>query len=502
VAVFGETRTLVSQMQVALFCRIDRMSHGIISSRCVVDKYVGTWSPPPLAYKGDIMSQAHKRTLGFWSCWALAVGGTIGSAVFMMPALLVSYGGLGLLSMAAVAVGALFIAMMLANLSRRVTATGGPYAYAKAAFGDFGGFLIAWGYWIALWTACVAIAIAFTGYVGALIPAVGESPLLTVVAGLALIWTLVGVNIAGVRESGIFSLVTTVLKLIPLVIIGVIGLFFVDIETLPPMNPGTQNSAYVFASAFGLIFWMFVGIEAATVPSEDVKNPEKTIPKALIAGTLTVGAVYLLVTFAVMGMIPAEELSTSASPLADAGVRIAGSWAGTAVSIGALVSIVGAFNVTLLTAGQTAMAASRDHVFPKIFERMTKRDTPGMSYVIVGILSTAMLFMNQSQSLVGAYKFVLLIATLTTIIPYAFCSMAGLLLGLHDKTVSKGRRRREAIVSIVAFAICMWVIASSGQEAVYWTFLLLMAGIPVYVAVTRNNKIESIDRTAGGVRPS
>jgi APA family basic amino acid/polyamine antiporter len=426
----------------------------------------------------------------------LVVGGAIGSAIFMMPALLVSYGGLGLVSLAAAAVGALFIAMMLANLSRRVTTTGGPYAYARAGFGDFGGFLVAWGFWIALWTACVAIAIAFTGYLGALIPAVGQSPVLTVVAGLALIWSIVGVNIAGVREAGIFSLVTTVLKLIPLVIIGSIGLFFVDTEILPPLNPGTTNSAYLFASAFALTFWMFVGIEAVTVPSEDVKNPEETIPKALITGTLTIAAVYLLVTFAVMGMLPADQLSDSASPLADAGVRMAGSWAGTAVSIGALVSIVGAFNVTLLAAGQTAMAAARDRVFPRIFERMTKRDTPGISIVIVGLLSSAMLIMNQTQSLVGAYTFVLLIATLTTIIPYAFCSMAGLLLGLHDKATSKGRRRREAIISIVAFAICMWVIASSGEEAVYWTFLLLMAGVPVYVAVTRNNKIELDGQTA------
>jgi APA family basic amino acid/polyamine antiporter len=442
------------------------------------------------------MSQAHKRTLGFWNCWALVVGGAIGSAIFMIPALLVSYGGLGLVSLAAAAVGALFIAMMLANLSRRVTTAGGPYAYARAGFGDFGGFLIAWGYWIALWTACVAITIAFTGYLGALIPAVGDSPVLTVGAGLALIWSLVGVNIAGVREAGIFSLVTTVLKLIPLAIIGSIGLFFVDTEILPPLNPGTANSAYLFASAFAITFWMFVGIEAVTVPSEDVENPEETIPKALITGTLTVAAVYLLVTFAVMGMLPADQLSDSASPLADAGVRMAGSWAGTAVSIGALVSIVGAFNVTLLAAGQTAMAAARDRVFPRIFERMTKRDTPGISIVIVGLLSSAMLIMNQTQTLVGAYTFVLLIATLTTIIPYAFCSMAGLLLGLHDKATSKGRRRREAIISIVAFVICMWVIASSGEEAVYWTFLLLMAGVPVYVAVTRNNKIELDGQTA------
>jgi len=304
-----------------------------------------------------------------------------------------------------------------------------------------------------------------------LIPVIGASPLLMIGSGLFLIWTLVWLNIAGVRESGIFSLATTILKLIPLIIIGSIGLFFVDTETLPPMNPGTTNSAYLFASAFALTFWTFVGIEAATVPAEDVIDPEKTIPRALIVGTLTIAAVYLLVAFAVMGMIPAGRLAESGSPLADAGIHMAGSWGGIAVSIGALISMIGAFNVTLLAASQTAMAAARDRVFPRIFEQMTRHNTPGLS--------------------VGAYTFVLLIATLTTVVPYAFASMAGLLLGIHDKNTSPARRRREAIVSVVAFLICMWVIASSGEDAAYWTLLLLMAGVPVYVAVTRNKKIEA-----------
>jgi APA family basic amino acid/polyamine antiporter len=436
------------------------------------------------------MSNEQSRTLGFWRCWALVVGGAIGSAIFMMPAVLVSYGGLGLLSWAAAAGGALFVAMMLANLSRHVTRAGGPYAYTHAAFGDFGGFLVAWGYWISLWTACAGITIAFTGYLGAMFAVIGESPVLTISCGLLLIWTLVAINVAGVRESGIVSLITTILKLIPLVIIASVGLLFVESDTLPPMNPGTGNSVYLFASAFALTFWTFVGIEAVTVPSEDVINPEKTIPRALISGTLTIAVVYLLVAFAVMGMIPASELADSGSPLADAGQRMAGNWGSAIISIGALVSMIGAFNVTLLAAGQAAMAASRDHVFPRIFSRMTQQRTPGASFVISGALASGLLVMSQTKGLVGAYTFVILIATLTAVIPYAFSSMAGLLLGLHDDAITPARRTREAVTSIVAFLVCMWVIASSGEEAVYWTLLLLMAGIPVYVALTRNFRIE------------
>jgi APA family basic amino acid/polyamine antiporter len=437
---------------------------------------------------------ATTRTLGPWRCWALVVGGTIGSAVFMMPAILVPFGGIGLVSLAAAALGALSVAMMLGNLSRRVTTTGGPYAYARAGFGDFGGFLIAWGYWISQWTACAGLAIAFTAYIGGLIPAIGASTWLSIGTGLALTWSFVAVNIAGVRESGIVGLVTTILKILPLLVIGTVGLSFVNIDHLPAMNPSAGSPVYVFATAFALTFWNFVGIETAAVPAEDVVNPAKTISRALITGTLTVALVNLLVAFAVMGMIAPAQLAASVSPLADAGRHMAGFWGGMIVSIGALVSIAGALNMAILCAGQTAMAAARDRIFPAVFESVTASQTPGTSYVIVGVLTSALVIMSQTRGLIAGYKFVILISTLTAVIPYAFAAMAALVLDVHDNNISRGRRLREALTAIVAFLICMWVIAAGGEESVYWVFLLLMAGIPVYVFVTRNRSVEDLAR--------
>ena len=437
------------------------------------------------------MTESRSRSLGPWRSWALVVGGTIGSYAFMMPAVLARFGGLGLVSLAAAALGALFIALMFGNLSKRVTVSGGPYAYARAGFGDFGGFLIAWGYWISLWTACAAMAIGFISYAGVLIPAIGRSPGLAIGTGLALTWSVVAINVAGVRESGIVGLITTILKLLPLIAIGTVGLFFVDMDKLPPMNPGSGSPAYVFASAFALTFWAFVGIEAVTVPSEDVVSPEKTVRRALLLGMLTITAIYLLINFATMGMIPAAELAASESPLADVGRLMAGSWGSTAVSVGALISIAGAFNITVLLAGQTAMAASRDQVFPALFARLTKRNTPGAAYVIAGLLVSAMIIMSQSEGLVAGYTFVSLVSTLTAVIPYGFSALAALILDVHDCNISRGQRVREAVTAIIAFFVSMWVIASSGQESVYWVFLLLMSGIPVYVIVTRNKALNT-----------
>jgi basic amino acid/polyamine antiporter, APA family len=422
-----------------------------------------------------------ERALGPWRSWALVVGSTIGSAIFLMPAVLAPYGGLGLASWAVAGLGALFVALMFASLSRRVTAVGGPYAYARAGFGDFAGFLIAWGYWITCWSACAAIAIAFTSYLGVLIPAVAASPVLSAGIGLILIWSLVVINILGVKEAGVVGLVTTMLKLIPLLFIGIIGLFFVQRSILPPLNPGTGSSLGLFASSFALTFWTFVGFEVVTVPAEDVADQQNTIPRALVTGIMTVTVVYLLVALAVNGIVPNAELKVSASPLADAGRRIAGNLAGTLVAVGAMVSTLGCINCTVLACGQTAMAAGRDGVFPARFQRLSRYRTPGFSLVVAGVLMSALLLLNYSKGLVGAYTFIILIATLTSVVPYAFCAMASLVL-------APPRRLRESAVAVVSFLVCMWVIASATYETVYWTFLLLIAGLPIYVVVTRRSR--------------
>jgi APA family basic amino acid/polyamine antiporter len=304
-----------------------------------------------------------------------------------------------------------------------------------------------------------------------------------------LIWGLVGINARGVKEAGVAGLITTVLKLLPLVALGTVGLYFLEGSTLPPMNPGTGNPLRLFASSFALTFWTFAGLEVITVPAEDVVDARKTIPRALIFGTLTATVVYLLVGFVVMGTVPAAQLQASASPLADAGARIAGPWGALVISLGALVSTLGCLNCTLLAAGQTAMAAGRDGVFPHWFQRLNRRRTPGFSLVTAGVLASVLLLLNFSKGLVGAYTFIILLSTLTTVVPYAFCAMAGLVLARQADDGSRKQRLREALLSVGAFVVSIWVMASAGQETVYWGFLLLMAGLPVFVVVTRDRNV-------------
>jgi APA family basic amino acid/polyamine antiporter len=426
-----------------------------------------------------------RPSLGFWRSWSLVVGGAIGSAVFMMPAVMAPYGGLGLLSLVAATLGAVCIAMTLGALARRVTVSGGMYAYTQAAFGDFAAFLVAWTTWISMWVSCAAIAIGFVAYLGALFPAIGSSSLLGALSGLALIWVLVGINIAGVRESGIFSLLTTFLKLTPLVLIVIIGLWSMELDNLPKMHPGEGSALVVFASVFALSFWNFVGIEAATIPAEDTVNPSRTISRALLVGTLTVGAVYVLVSFVAMGVVPAGVLESSNSPLTDVGTRLFGAFGAGLVIAGALVSTAGCLSVGILEGGQTSMAAGREHVFPDFFARKSKWHTPWLSYLLLGVLASVLLLLNFFRGLVAAYQFVILLATLTIVIPYAFSALACLVLRTDHPSGSGAKSSHEAVVAVIAFGVCIWVAAASSVEVVYWTFLLLMVGLPVYVAVAR-----------------
>ena len=194
-----------------------------------------------------------KREMGVWTATAMVVGNMIGSGVFLLPAALAGvalvYGSSILLAWAITGVGAMLLAGVFATMGRTYPKMGGPYAYARRAFGDFVGFQTAWGYWIAVWAGNAAIATAFVGYLAVFWPEVGTSNALGAIIAVGLIWLVTAINVLGVRESGRVQLVTTILKFVPLAVIGVIGLFFIDGDNLTPFAPhGTWSAISAAAS--------------------------------------------------------------------------------------------------------------------------------------------------------------------------------------------------------------------------------------------------------------
>ena len=414
------------------------------------------------------------------------MGNMIGSGIFLLPASLAPFGGISIVGWLISAGGSLLLAQVFCSLARRAPMAGGPYAYTRQAFGDLAGFLMAWGYWISVLAAVAAIAVAFISYLTIFFPALATHPAQAALAALATIWLLTAVNAMGIRSAGVVQLITTILKILPLVALALFGWARFDSAHFVPFNPSGQSAFSAATATVSLTLWAFLGLESATIPASNVFDPARTIPRATLFGTGLTALLYIATTVVVMGILAPASLASSTAPFADAARTLAGSWAGYAVGIGAVVSCFGALNGWILVQGQIPLALAADGLFPQVFARVSANGTPVIGLVVSSVLVTLLVAANYTRSLVQLFTFSILLSTLSCLVPYLFSSLAEwTLLRQESAGSSKARKVGPVLVAILAFLYSFWAIAGSGQEAVYWGFLLLMAGVPVFVWVRR-----------------
>jgi APA family basic amino acid/polyamine antiporter len=420
------------------------------------------------------------KQIGLWTSTSLVMGNMIASALFMLPATLGIYGGISIIGWLISGAGAMCLALVFGWLSKiNPQATGGPYAYSRDGLGPFAAFLVAWGYWISVWCTNAAIAVAFVSYLSAFIPALDHNPALAVITGLSAIWLLTYINTRGVKAAGIVQVITTLLKLAPLVVITIAGLIFLKSDNFFPFNISTQSDISAITSVTTLTLFAFLGLECATIPSESVKNPETTISKATIIGTLLTTFIYIASTVAVMGLIPPAALHASSAPFADAAASVFGESGRYLVAGGAVISTFGALNGWILIQGQMPFAAARDRLFPKLFAIENKNRAPVAGLIVSSVLVSIMMSMNFSRSLADTYKFIILLSTLTSLVAFLFSTVSYVILENRLHGITKHNSTRYG-VALLAFAYSMWAVIGSGEETVYWGFILLMLGLPFY----------------------
>ena len=404
----------------------------------------------------------------------------IGSGLFMLPATLALYGGISLVGWIVSGLGAMSLALVYGWLSKlRPQTTGGPYAYTYVGMGDFAAFLVAWGYWISVCCANAAIAVAFVSYLSAFIPALAADTSLAVASGLAAIWLLTWVNTLGIRQAGAVQVLTTILKVVPLLLVTVGGLFYLNTGHFVPFNLSNESSLGAIASTTTLTLFAFLGLECATIPSENIENPEKTVARATVIGTHFTTALYILSTVAVMGIVSPEHLRNSAAPFSDAAASIWGESARYVVAAGAVISTFGALNGWILVQGQMPFAAARDKLFPRLFAKENKKGVPAFGIVVSSVLVSLLMGMNFSKNLADTYKYMILLSTLTILVPYVFSMASYAIIATKDKAPDATTWFRLS-VAFIGFVFSMWAIIGSGQEVVYWGFLMLIAGVPFY----------------------
>lgn len=432
-----------------------------------------------------------KNKLGLWTSTSLVVGNMIGAGVFLMPATLAMYGGISLVGWVFSAIGAFLLAKVFSNLSVLMPqADGGPYAYSRKGFGDFAGFLVAWGYWISIWCTNAAIVVSLISALSTFFPVLTTNSFIAVSTGLGIIWLLTWVNSLGIVTSGRVQLVTTVLKIIPLIAVAIGGLFFINFKNFMPFNTsGTSNFAAITATAT-FTFFAFLGLESATIPSGSVANPQKTIPRATMLGTLAATIIYILSSISIMGMIPAKNLQHSVTPFADAAVIMWGSNARYLVSAGVAIAAFGALNGWILIQGQIPFAIAKDKLFPAVFAKQNKKGVPVWGIVISSVLISILMMMNYTKGLAAQFKFLILLTTTTVLVPYLFSTAAYIVIRLQHKYLKTATGWVGAIIiATLSFLFSLWAIAGSGYEAVYWGFILLLSGVPFYVWILWKNKI-------------
>ena len=423
-----------------------------------------------------------RKALGFWSATSLVAGNMIGSGIFLLPASLATFGGISIIGWVFSAIGSIFLALVFAGLARQIRGSGGPYLYTQAGFGDAPGFLVAWGYWISIIATNAAIAIALVSYLSAFWPRVASQALLSTGVTLIFVWSLVIINVRGVRLAGRVQLATTILKILPLIAVGIFGLFSLEPSYFQPFNLSNQSDFSALTATASLTMWAFLGMESANIPAAEVENATRTVPRAAVAGTCIAALVYIPGTVAVMGLISPEELVQSNAPFAEAAATLWGPWGYNLIGLGAIVSCFGALNGWTLCLGQIPMAAAKDKLFPRVFAKKSKYGTPAKGLVISSVLVSLLVLMNASESLVNQFTFVILLATLAALLPYLLCALARIFIAARSH---QSLSTLEISVCILAAIFSIWAITGTGLETIFWGSILFTAGLPIYVWVIR-----------------
>jgi APA family basic amino acid/polyamine antiporter len=419
-----------------------------------------------------------QRKLGFWMCTALVVGNTIGIGIFLLPSSLAPYGFNATIGWLVTVVGCVALARVFARLAREMPNADGPYGYIRTTLGDIPAFLSIWCYWVSLWITNAAIATGVVGYLGAVFPAVAK--LQPALVALGLLWTFVAINLFGVRTGGRVQVVTTALKLLPMVAVALLGawLLLTQPTAYTQHIPTTPVSLSAVLTASTIALFAMLGLESATVPAARVKDPARTIPRATIAGTVLTAAIYLIVSTVPMMLIPQGELATTSAPFATVMDRFAAAGAGRWLALFVVISGLGALNGWTLLVGELTRTMAENGVMPSPLARNNRRGAPATALLVTGVLGSAMVLMSYSRSLVDGFTFLTKVVTAANLPLYLCCSLALAVLWARRGNAAA---RNLLWIAVPGTVYAIFAFIGLGHEPFVLGLVLAAAGLPLYL---------------------
>lgn len=416
------------------------------------------------------------QKIGFWSVLAIVIGSQIGTGILILPTNLAPFGLLSITSWVFAITGIVSIAMVFAILCNHFPQTGGPHIYIEQIFGKNAAFFIGWTYWVISWVSSTVVVIEAVGY---LLPLVGaQSQFACFVLELFILLMIAVLNLRGVQAAGAMELILVILKVLPLLIIPACALFYFDKnnfvidESVKNVNIFTNIGKIVL-----LITWGFVGIECATTAAGSVKNPRKTIPRAVIIGTLVVAVLYFTNILAIMGLINGHDLMHSRSPYVDATRYMFGGRWHLLMSVISAIVCIGTLNAWTLVSGQIALGLATGGFLPKIFAKQNKNGAPAFAIIISIIGNVILLILTIDKTMVQQVTTVINFSTVAFLFVYFACA-----IGLLKSSLTSNLRHNIGIIfiAILATLFSCWVIYETPIKTVIIASLFSISGIPVY----------------------
>jgi APA family basic amino acid/polyamine antiporter len=416
------------------------------------------------------------QKLGFWSVFGLVTGSQIGTGVLILPASLTPFGVFSLVGWIISSCGAIILALVFSTLCTRFPQTGGPHVYLKKTFGNSAAFFTGWTYWVISWISTTAVVISAVRYLSPLIGIYNSTIFL--ILEIVLLFVIMLINLKGIGLAGRVEFILAILKFIPLVIIPIVALYSFDSSNFiiePKISQLTISQ--ILGEVTLLTFWGFIGLESATTQAGSVINPSKTIPKAIIFGTLCVAILYMINSIGIIGLIPQEDLMLSRAPYVEATQIIFGGQWHLLVSLIAAVICIGTLNAWILTSGQIALGLAQDELMPPLFAKKNKNGAPFWSILIscVGILP--LLIMTTNNDLSEQVTEIIDFSVIAFLFVYLACSLAFLKLLL---TKEEKYSPYKWLIACGSIMFCMWIIYETPLKTVMIASSFVLSGIPIY----------------------
>ncbi|WP_434697023.1 arginine-ornithine antiporter [Pseudomonas sp. Z1-14] len=425
---------------------------------------------------------------------ALVVGSMIGGGIFSLPQNMAASADVGavLIGWAITAVGMLTLAFVFQTLAnRKPNLDGGVYAYAKAGFGDYMGFSSAWGYWISAWLGNVGYFVLLFSTLGYFFPVFGEGNTVTAVIGASLLlWAVHFLVLRGIKEAALINLVTTVAKVVPLLLFVLIAVFAFKLDIFTAdiwglKNPDLGSVMDQVRHMMLVTVWVFIGIEGASIFSARAEK-RSDVGKATVIGFITVLLLLVLVNVLSLGIMTQPELAKLQNPsMAAVLEHVVGHWGAVLISVGLVISLLGALLSWVLLCAEIMFAAAKDHTMPAFLRRENANHVPANALWLTNAM--VQLFLIVTLFSASTYLSLIYLATSMILVPYLWSAAYALLLAVRGETYENAlaERRKDLFIGAIALIYAMWLLYAGGIKYLLLSALLYAPGAILFAKAKR-----------------